>query len=131
MKCKNSEARQFCFDDSRLLSLDYIGLYPFCVNMMIQMHAFPHCKRSKGSQAAKGKLCLIILLPIFFGFHKRVWTRECWKAFETKCWREKWVVVLGHSDYLNDLMDLFNLSELPFLPLQAKYHLLRTVGYSG
>lgn len=125
---KLSDARQFCFDDSRLLGLDYISLFPYCVNMIIQMHPF---LAAKGSQAAKRKLCIIILLPIYFGFHKHVWTRECWKAFATECWRGKWVVVLGHSDYLSDLTDLFNLSELPFLHLQAKYHLLRTVGYSG
>lgn len=36
-----------------------------------------------------------------------------------------------HSDYLDNHMNVFNLSELLFLHLQYKYHLLRIVEYSG
>lgn len=129
---KLPEAKKFCFDFSGLLWLDYIVFFFLsCVNMTIQMHLFPNCKRPKGNQAAKRKLCIIILFPILFGFHKHMWTRKCWKVFEIKCWKGKWVLSARNILTIWVILWMYLISELPFLHLPHKCHLLRTVGYSG
>lgn len=76
--------------------LDFIGLFLSCVKMTMQIYPLPNCRRPKGNQAAKRKWCIIIPLPILFGFHKHIWTRECWKASEAMSGKGKeWVLVLG------------------------------------
>lgn len=85
----------FRLQQATMIRLYVYWFVPSCVKITMQMHPLPKCRRPKGNQAAKRKLCRIIPLAILFRIHKRIWTRECWKGFEAMCWGKKWVLLLG------------------------------------
>lgn len=129
---KLSESKQFCFDFSRQLWLDYIGLFLSCVKMTMQMSPLPNCRRPKGNQAVKRKLWITIPLPDLFEFYKHIWTREYWKAFQAMCWGGMQMGLrTGNILITWVILWIYLISELLFLHLQDKWLCLRTAGCSG